>query len=266
MDIKTMTINTIEREFKQKVCEELRLAQEGNDRFRVFTPFVFEDGDHLAIVLKKEKGRWVLSDEGHTYMHLSYRIDEADLESGTRQEIIGNALSEFQIQDRGGELILKISDDQYGESLYKFAQALLKISDVTYLSRERVKSTFYEDFRALISQNVPEQRYVFDWHNPVHDPEGVYKVDCHINNMEEPLHVYALPNDTRIRDATISILQFEKWEVSFRPVAVFQDSKTINKKVLRRFSKICDMQFPSLKENKREIVSYIREAISLPPS
>lgn len=261
-----MAIDTIEREFKQKVCEELRLAQEGRDRFRVFTPFIFEDGDHLSIVLKKENGYWMLSDEGHTYMHLTYRLGEDDLESDTRQKIISNTLSEFQVQDRLGELILKISDEHYGEALYKFAQALLKICDITYLSRERIKSTFYEDFRALISENIPKERYIFDWYDTRHDPEGVYKVDCHINNMIEPLHIYALPNDTRIRDATISILQFEKWRVSFRPIAIFQDAEIINKKVLRRFSRICDKQFPRLEENKNEIIKYIQEAISLSSS
>ena len=52
-----MPIETIERDFKQKVCENLRLTSEGVDRYQVFTPFLFEDGDHLAIVLKREQGR-----------------------------------------------------------------------------------------------------------------------------------------------------------------------------------------------------------------
>ena len=61
-----MSIQTIEQDFKQKVCDRLRLVSEGIDRYRVFTPFMFEDGDHLAIVFKKEHDHWVLSDEGHT--------------------------------------------------------------------------------------------------------------------------------------------------------------------------------------------------------
>ena len=43
-----MSVETIERDFKQKVCDQLRIASEGVDRYRVFTPFLFEDGDHLA--------------------------------------------------------------------------------------------------------------------------------------------------------------------------------------------------------------------------
>jgi hypothetical protein len=103
-----MKIENIERDFKNKVSEKLRLSSEGINRYRVFTPFMFEDGDHLSILLKRKNGGWMLSDEGHTYMHLTYDLEEKDLQRGTRQKIITNALSMFSVQDREGELILPI--------------------------------------------------------------------------------------------------------------------------------------------------------------
>jgi hypothetical protein len=77
---------------------------------------MFEDGDHLSIILKRENGRWLLSDEGHTYRHLTYDIEERDLQRGTRQKIITNALSAFSVQDREGELIVPIQNDLYGDA------------------------------------------------------------------------------------------------------------------------------------------------------
>ena len=56
-----MELGTIVKDFKSKVCEQLRVVEEGGNRFRVFTPFLFEDGDHLAIVLKRDRDRWILS-------------------------------------------------------------------------------------------------------------------------------------------------------------------------------------------------------------
>ena len=100
-----------------------------------FTPFLFEDGDHLSIVLKKEGARWMLSDEAHTYMHLTYDIDERDLHSGTRQKIVANALSTFRVEDRDGELTLDVPDERYGDALYSFVQALLKIANTANLLR-----------------------------------------------------------------------------------------------------------------------------------
>lgn len=165
---------------------------EGEERFPVFTPFLFEDGDHLAIVLKKQENTWVLSDEGHTYMHLTYDLDEKDFQKGTRQKIISNALSAFRVEDRDGELIAPVAEDRFGDALYSFVQALLKITDVTFLTRERVRSTFIEDFQALIEESVPESRGVFNWHDPAHDPQASYTVDCRIDGMRRPLMVFAL--------------------------------------------------------------------------
>jgi hypothetical protein len=155
-----MDLDTVVSDFKSKVCEQLRLTQEGENRFRVFTPFMFEDGDHLAIVLKREQGYWMLSDEGHTYMHLTYDLDEKDLRTGTRQKIITNALSAFSVTDRAGELLTPIREGHYGDALYSFVQALLRVADVTFLTRERVKSTFLEDFREFIEKTVAKERRI----------------------------------------------------------------------------------------------------------
>ena len=178
-----MSVDTLQREFQRKVSDKIRLSREGIDRFRVLTPFLFDDGDHLAIVLKKQGTRWLLSDEAHTYMHLTYDIDEKDLHRGTRQKIIANALSTFGIEDKEGELVLEVPEQSYGDALYSFVQGLLKITDVALLSREHVRSTFMEDFQALLSAATPEERRIFNWSDTEHDPKGMHTVDCRINGM-----------------------------------------------------------------------------------
>jgi hypothetical protein len=257
-----MSTQNIEQDFKTKVCDQISLYAEGSHRYRVFTPFTFDDGDCLAIVLKLVDSEWQLSDEGHTLMHLSYKIDEKDLNKGTRQKIISNTLDGFSIQNKGGELVKRITDSDYGNCLFDFTQALIKISDVTYLSRERVRSTFIEDFEGLIKSAVPADRVKFHWHDKNQDPKGNYLVDCKVNGMADPLFIFALNNEDRVRDATICLHQYENWGFSFRSIGIFESQEEVSRKVLARFSDICGKQFSSLDGNKDRISTYLQKAIA----
>ena len=125
-----MSTSTIEQDFHAKVSQQIQLHSEGVDRYRVFTPFQFDDGDHLVIVFKKSEGCWVLTDEAHTFMRLTYDIDEKDMQ-GTRQKIISDALSTFHIEDCDGELVKPIIDNRYGDSLFSFIQGILQIANAS---------------------------------------------------------------------------------------------------------------------------------------
>ncbi len=126
-----MTAESIEQDFRRRLSGQVRLEAEGVDRFRVFTPFHFEDGDHLAIVLRKDGPRWLLSDEGHTHMRLGSGVDEKDAREGMRQKIVSGGLSTFQVEERHGELVLDVPDARCGDALHAFVQALLRVSGVS---------------------------------------------------------------------------------------------------------------------------------------
>lgn len=263
-----MSIYTIEKDFINKVSSRIRLLADGKERFRVLTPFQFDDGDQFVIVLKKVGDRWVLSDEAHTYMHLTYDIDENRLHSGSRRKLILKALSMFDVEESNGELILDVSNGRYGDALYDFVQALLKITDVSYLSKERIQSTFMDDFRTLLRGKVALSRMAFDWCDPVRDPEGIYSVDCRINGMPDPLFVYALSSDNKALAAALALLQFKEWGISFRSLGILRDENTMTRKGLALFSNVCSTYFTGIKESRGEIERYLEENTSvdvLPP-
>lgn len=251
----------LQKEMRERVSQQITLHEEGKGRFRVFTPFRFPDGDHLAIVLKRNGNTWDLSDEGHTLMHLTYEIDEKDLRKGTRAKIISSALNDFGIEDRSGELLMTISEADIGNALFDFVQGLLKVTDVAFLRRERVRAAFMEDFESFLERTLPADRRTFQWADPIHDPQRRYVVDCKVNGMAKPLFIFALQNDTKVRDTTITLQQYEKWRVPFRAIGIFENQEEVSRKVLSRFSDVCDKQFSNLAENKDRITGFLNEAI-----
>jgi hypothetical protein len=236
----------IERDFKRKVCGELSVESEGLGRYVVNTPLTFEDGDRLPIILKRENENWILTDEGHTFLQLTYDLDESDLQEGNRREIIDRILQAFQLSNRQGELILRIEGDRFGDSLYSFIQALIKIDDIRYLSRGRVRSTFVEDFKRFVDKVIPAQRRSYKWHDPQKDPLRNYEVDYRLNGTATPLFIFALDSDIKVRDATITLGAFERWGLKFNSLGVFEDQESVNRKVLARFLDICGKAFSNL--------------------
>lgn len=254
-------IPALEKKFLEQVGGSVHLVADGPGQYRISVPFTFNDGDALVIVLKQIGDQWVLSDEGHTYMHLGYSIEDSRLRSGTRRQLIVQALRMFQVRERAGELILAIEHDEYAEALWSFIQALLKIIDVIYLSQERVRSTFLEDFQDFFEDMIAPERRAFEWYDAEHDPDKRYVVDCRINGLARPLFIYALTNDDRVRDATIGIAHFIRAGYKFYSVGIFEDQRTINRRVLARFSDLCDRQFPGLSASREHIEKFLYAAL-----
>jgi len=261
-----MESRVLTSELKSQIGQEIDLVHEGVDRFRVLTPFRFTDGDGLGIVLKRDTSGWTFTDEGHTFMHLSYALDARDLQDGNRRQIIEGVLSSFGVTERNGELVLPTDalGVRLGDGLFSFVQALLHVTDVNYLSRERVRSTFLEDFKSFVRGHAPEGRASFDWHDATLDPDGHYPVDCRLNGAgAPPLFMFAIPGDEKCSVATIAIMYYERAGLAFESLAVFEDMARINRKALARLTDVVGKQFSSLAGNQDRFAGFIGDHVVL---
>src|SRR5216684_583970 len=231
--------NNIELEFRRNLVEVVEIHAMGPDRYGIVTPMAFDDGDLLPLVLRKDEQGWYLTDEGHTFLQLTYELEEADFRQGTRRDIVNKNLSMFGLENRNGELILRVENEKLGDALYNFAQALVKIDDVRYLSREHARSTFIEDVRQMVRSIASLQRQIeYDWHDPVIDPKGNYPVDCKINGRGKPVLIFALPNDQRVALATCSLFRLSQAGMKFKSVGIFEDQAKLDPRWVARFTDV----------------------------
>lgn len=244
-----MTEHDILRAFKEKVCREVEIEQKGLDRYIIYTPFAFDDGDHYVVLLKREKDQWLLTDEGHTFMHLSY--GGVDVLKGQRGELVKESLVASGLENRSGELILKVPDEQFGDALFSYLQVLGRVQSTSLWTRERVRSTFRGDFQTLMRESVPTDRLEFDYVDTAHDPGGTYKVDSRIIGAKGDWFVFAVANENQCQNATITCYHFEKLKSAFSVMVVYENKEALASRALAQISDVVGKQFSSLGQSDR---------------
>ncbi len=257
-----MTLAELQESFSEVVGREVRVESLGGRDARVFVPFEFPDGDQLVVRLREINGAgYELTDMGHTFMHLSYDLDVEALDSGNRKVLLESIKARVGLEERQGELVLPTAPDVVAGDLFQFVQALLQISDLRFLSRERVRSTFDDDFKDLLSKRFGD-RAQFAYRDSEHDRDGRYPVDCFLNHLSRPLAIFGVGSDTQAGDATITLLQFQKWGRELFAMGIYEDMAKLSGKSVARLSDVIDKQFSSLAGNENAIADYIEREIA----
>lgn len=253
-----MNGTTLIEAFRGKVCGEIDVELEGIDRYVVYTPFMFDDGDHFVVVLHKEPSGWVLTDEGHTLMHLAY--SGLNVSKGNRAKIIEESLAVHGAENADGILRLPVPGDSYGDALFSFLQALSQVSTVTQIAQERAASTFMEDFSNLLGAIIPPERAAYDWSDPERDPDAHYLVDCKINGAGRPCFVFGINSTLKCSHVTTTCLMLERWGIVSSTVALYEDQTRIGRRQVAQISDVIGKQFSALGERER-IHDYFRNEI-----
>lgn len=249
----------LSRALSEGVGREVNAQQISETETRVLTPFEFPDGDRLVIRLRRlEDHSYEWTDAGHTFMHLSYSMDIDGLASGNRAELLDGTLRRLGVDEREGELVMRASAEWLGPSLLHFAQGLIQVADLRFLSRERVRSTFVDDFRGLLKTRFGERAH-FGYVDAQHDPNGDYTIDCLLNESPSPVAVFAVPNDDACLLATITLLKFRTWGIPLFSTAIHEAQEQRSRKAIARLSDAVDKQFSTLHGNEDDIARYLSD-------
>lgn len=99
------------------------LEKKGSDRYMVHTGSTFSDGDEIHIILKRSDGHWILTDEAHTLMWLSYEGYEPSKDDLLR---INAILDSHNASYDNGRIVLNCTGD-FEQSLESFKNIIMQV-------------------------------------------------------------------------------------------------------------------------------------------
>ena len=221
---------SLEKQLCERMCARIRIHRREDGKVMLDTPFCFPDGDNYPIYLSlTDTGGVRMTDLGHTLMHFSYEDEVDGLFKGNRRTLLLQIVSEYGLHfdEKNGHFSIVSSIDEMPDALFRFGQALTKVCDLSFLSRSRVVSTFYEDLEAELEKIVAKERIVKGYIVPKIEHADDYPVDFYINGgRADPVFLYGVPKHSteKVRLVTICLHRFIQEKVGvYRPLLVFED-------------------------------------------
>ena len=212
---------------KKSICRQFDLEEICQNESLVHTDKYFDDGDELHIVLKEDnEGKFLLTDEGHTLMWLSYEDFKL---TPIRKSILDGIVSQNRVNlDEGRITASATSTEEVGEALSAMVQALIQVADMRRLSHNNVVSTFLEDIKEAYKNSSLSDRCEF--RKKIEVTKGDFiEPDIFINGST-PVLVYGVNNSERAKETFINLLFVRDSGSNYRTVVIIGDDADISKK------------------------------------
>lgn len=242
-------IKEIQEQLCRAFCEEIRLHPKTDKLTIIEAPFHFPDGDPCQIYLMElPTGGFRVTDSGHTLMHLSYENDIKKFKEGTRGQLLEQIMLETGLKYDNGSFYLDTTLDKLPFTIMQMGQALTKIWDLTFLSRARVESTFYEDLKERLYHIVNPDKIHPDYIYKEMEDAKDYPIDYYIEGKPVPLYLFGISGRDKARLVNIILERLLRYQESdkFESLMVFQDWENIPKQDAKRLMNIGGEMISSL--------------------
>jgi hypothetical protein len=232
-------VNLLKERLCKTLCGEVQIRKTRQGHLQILTPFAFTDGDIFQVYLQEMPGGGArLTDYGHTLMHLSYENDLGKFREGTRGKLFEQVLASAGMREEQGQLIFDTVPDNLGASILQFGQGLTRIYDLTFLSRARVASTFYEDLKERLYGLVAPEKIQPDYSLPGESEAESYPIDYRIEGKRAPLFLFGIGGRDKAMLVTIILEHWLRAKVDFDSLLIFADQQEIPRRDLARLSNV----------------------------
>lgn len=234
-----MNKDDLQKEICRQLCADIQLVKRENGRLMISTPFSYPDGDHYSIYVEETiHGTVRLSDEANTMMRLSY--DTPDVNKyfkGNRGDLTKQILRENKVEEDNGNFYVDISVSKIADGIFRLGQALSQVYDLSYLSRDRLVSTFYEDMGKVINQIISQFPVTLekDYRVPDLENAAIYPVDYSLQEQDKTiLFLFGVPNADKAHLVTIILQHFLIQALRTPTLLIFEDQEKLPPKHLSR--------------------------------
>ena len=224
--------------------------------YKVLLPFFYEDGDMYDVFIEEAGSKIRISDHGLTLMKLSYTFD---FDTEHKKEVLNSLVTQNRCQIHTGNIFLDVTQQQFTGGIYQFVQTLSKVSNMEIISKEMIKSCFYELFGEFIKDTLNKYN-VNTSIKPIQNSDLV--VDYEIPVTGKPLYLFGVGDDSKASKVVISCLTFQTKHIPFRSVIIHEDFNKLSQFNRTQITNTADKQFTSLDDFKNKGLDYIQREIA----
>ena len=195
-----------------------------------------------------------ICDFGLTLMHLSYNFD---VDTEHREEILNNIIKNNLGSIDNGNIYIDSNLSNLHQNLLQYYQLLSKVSSMSILKKEVVRSLFYENLNYFVENELSQYNPELGF-SPLPD----YKVDCRFNiSAKRPIYLFGVRDSIKAKEIMLHCMVFKDKKIPFESLVIYEDmnSSNISAKDLRRLTNIADKQYASLEDFKSESADYFQQ-------
>ena len=249
--MKMLDIGALKREFGQIDFREKRPGL-----YKVLLPYFYEDGDMYDIFIEEVGNKIRISDYGLTLMKLSYNFD---FDTEHKKEVLNNIIVQNRCKIDNGDIYLDVNAQQFTGGVYQFIQTISKVSTIEIISKEIIKSCFYELTAEFILESLNKYNIKSNI-IPIKNSDLI--VDYAISDIPKPLYIFGVGDDSKASKVVISCLTFQTQHLPFRSVIIHEDFNKLSQFNRTQITNTADKQFTSLDDFKSKGIEYIDREIA----
>lgn len=144
-----MDIQKCINDYANWLKSEIKFTKMG-EYYEITTPFLDVYNDYFQLYVRQEGNDVHFSDDCQTLNHLEMGGFQL---TTNRKKQLKSILSQYGIELKGNELVLKANIHDFPQKKHLFVQAMIRVSDMYMTSRTKVSSLFLDDIQDFFRQN-----------------------------------------------------------------------------------------------------------------